>query len=641
MLLKIRGKLDSIFVTILLGILIAAFAIWGVGTGGGAVGGSNVAKVGDKEVSAQRFATMVNNQAQQYQAQMGGQMTLNQIIHGFGLIQQILQQQTTMAAFDNETSSLGMRASDSHVAEELISIPAFLLPDGSFSEQMLEQTMRSTGMTRNELLEEIRAGIARQQLVDSLTAYSAVSKDMVNTLQVVQGERRRANMITIKASEIVDIPEADEETLRSYYEANKSNYMTPVRRSYRYLLVTPDQFADKVEISDEDIQTAYDSNIGDWQKPELRNIQQAIFPTAEEAQAFADAVNAGADYATEAAQRTEFTIDELDLGDNTYDDLAVDFDAATADAVFAVAEGTITEPLETLAGYVVYKVTSITPGTERSLEDVRDDVVTLLKAERSVDLMFDFIPELEDALAEDGTLAPVAEKLSLNLATVSAVDRNGRDANGTQVITQQVEATIHAAAFAAEVGLEPEITDLNPVDNTQGIYLVEVMNEMQPEQQIYEDVSVAVRQAWEREQRQLKAGEFADLAVERLRANENPEDVAADLGGTSFDAKNVTRQPDGNSGLAANIRSLIFTIGEGKVSSERSADGDGYVVVKVNEIVPGDPATQAAAVASLRQQLINEQTNTVLSQYQAYLLAQNRPEINNALIEQLFPRDQE
>ena len=320
--------------------------------------------------------------------------------------------------------------------------------------------------------------------------------------------------------------------------------------------------------------------------------------------------------------------------------MELDFDVTTADAIFTADSGAVTAPVEGLGGYNVFRITSITEGSTITLDDVRAELTDKVKREKAIDAMFDFLPDLEDAIAEEGSITAIAARLNLDVATVSAVDNQGRNVDGNQVITQPIEQRLLSVAFVAEQGAESDLTDLNPQDNTAGSFLLEVTETFDPEEQPFEDVSSEVRTSWLAEQRQQKAGELADAALARVVAGGNVEEIAADVGGISFDAKNLARVGGENSNLSASIRRLIFSLGVDQADVDRSADGDGYVIVRVTEIVPGDPATQTAESAVLMTQLAQSQQDTLLAQYQQYLMAKNPPEINGPLIEQLFPRDQ-
>ena len=639
MLLKLRGGMDSFFVTALLGVLIAAFAIWGIGPGMLSGNNQTIATVGDTEVSTQQYANAVNRQAQQFQAQFGGQLSTQQIIQMMQLDTRILDQMVTDAAIAEHMSKLGMRASDAQVASEIRTYEAFQTSDGSFSPQMLEASLSQAGITRKDLFTDIKRNISRNQLVAVMAAGDVLPKSLATKLYVWQAERRRATMINIAASDMADIAAPSEEELASYYEDNKASYMTPERRSYRYVMLTPEQFANDVEVTEDLLLDAYDNRRDDYVQDELRSLQMVSFSDRDQAAGFIARIGAGEDFVTAAVDMTEFAATELDLGQNKRSDLITDFDEATASGVFALEVDSLSEPIESLAGWNVFKVTAIAAGSERTFDEVRGELEGFVREERGIDLMFDFLPDLEDAIAEDGDLSAAAAKLNLPLATVTGIDNQGVNTAGEQTVTQQVEYTVMQEAFRLDVGIEAEVTDLDPSDNTKGVYLVELTEIAEPAEQPLESVRNSVRSAWTAERQQAKAGELADQAKARLEAGEAAEEIALDLGGTSFDAKNVGRTAEGNSGLSENIRRLIFDLAKGETDAERSADGNGYVVVRVDDIMAGDPMAKADAVETLHANLTQQFGDELFLQYQNGLLRSFEPEVKTQLVQQLFRTD--
>ncbi|MCJ9428771.1 SurA N-terminal domain-containing protein [Kordiimonas marina] len=639
MLLKLRGGLDHILVTILLGVLIAAFAVWGIGPNLLRGNTKSVAKVGETEIDAQQFDSAVQRRAQQLQQQFGGQISADKLIPMLNLDRQVLMQMISDASVVEHSRELGLRATDDQIIEQLHKIPAFQGPGGSFNQRQMEMVLQRNHLTEKELLSDLRHGITREQLMRSMVAGAAPTKELAKVLYTWKAERRRADMINIPASSITDIAAPTDKQLKTFHDDHKSTYMTPERRSYSYIILTPDQFMDQVKLDDGELEQAYDSRKDEFAKPELRGLNQVTFKDKAAAEAFVKGVKDGKDFVKSAAKATDFSADEINIGDQNRSDLVTDYNKDISDAVFGAKKGDIVGPLESTTGWNVFQVTSITPGTSKSLDDVRDQLTKSLKRDHAVTKMFDFLPDVEDAIAAQGNIKAVAKALKLTLATVSDIDARGRKTDGTPVITQKNEYTVMQTAFHLGQGVEPEVKNLDDKDTTAGVYLVEVNKITEPQQQTLEEVKNQVQAAWMTEAKQKRAGELAEKAKTLLKSGESAEKVALDLGGTSFDAKNVTRTGSGKSGLSANIRGLIFDLPLGGIDAERAADNNGYVVVKVNEIMPGDPAADTKAVDDLYKALETQYSNEMIDQYLAYLSDRYKPEINQGMISRMFPRD--
>jgi len=639
MLLKLRGGLDSFFVTILLGLLIGAFAIWGIGPNMLAGSNQQIATVGDTEIPTNRYFSQVQNRAQQLQTQFGGQISTPEIIRMMRLDEQVLQQLIVDASVSEHMSQLGMRAPDDLVRKDLQNYEGFILPDGTLSKEMIQQALTSSGISEKEFLNDVRNGISRRHLLQSLLPEKALPRYFAEKLYVWEAERRRATMLNIAASDISGLPSPTEEDIADYYANNQANYMAPERRSYSYLMVTPEQFADKVDISEDDILAAYETRSAQYQQPERRTLQQVNFDSLAAAEAFGVAVSSGADFVEAATAVTNFTVEEIELGEFSKDDVAVTYDEATANALFALNEGSVTAPLEAFSGYSIFKIVSITAGKTTSLDEARDEIITALKEDEAIELMYDFLPDFEEAIADDPRLSIIANKLNLPLATVSDVDNRGMTPEATPAVTSEIENTILTQAFRVPQGQEVELLDLDPRDSAKGVYLVSVTAVTETKLRAIEDVRGEVIDAWTARAKQEKAGELAEVAKARLLAGEDAEAIAEELGGTSFTAKNIVRAGGENASLSDNIRRLIFETPLGTIDFERAADGNGYVVVRVDEVTSGDAAANTATVDNRLEELNSQMIDEIYAQYQAYLLQTYPAVINRPLQQQLFADD--
>lgn len=636
MLLKLRGGLNSFFVTILLGLLIAAFAIFGIGPG--MLSGSNqsVAKVGDTEVSTNRFFNAVQQRAQALQAQFGGQFSTPQLVQMMQLDQQILNQMIVEASVKEHVSSLGLRATDEQTANELRGYEAFTNLDGSFSPQLMQLALRQNNITESELLNDLRSGVARQQLINSFIVEDMIPRDLAAELYVWQAERREASLINFAASEITDIPVPTDEELLTFYQDNKSGYMTPERRSYNYLLLTPGYFAAQVEVPEGEIERMYERRSSEFAASELRTVYQVSFDTEQDAIDFINTVSDGADFTETAVANTDFAANEIDLGDNTRADIESEFSVEAADLVFSLEQNQPSAPLEDIGGWSVFMVPNITVIEGKPFDTVKADLEQEYRNEEAIDILYEQQQLIDDAMQATSDLTEITTNLSLPLAEIINVDAQGQGIDGNQIVTQQNEYIVQSAAFREELGADPSIVDINPTDPTAGFYVFKLTEISEPAQQELESVRETVVNDWIGNQKQTKAGEIADAAVQRLKSGESAELIAEELGGISFVAKNVARTGDTNSGVAANIRRLIFDLNVNAVDSEAAADGNGYVVVKVDSITAGDPESAEAAVNSLLDKLNADFQEELFVQYQAYLTERYPAEVNSILIRQLF-----
>lgn len=633
------GK-NNILVKILLTLLIASFAIFGVGGGLLNTNSGWVAKVGETEVKTNEFNQMVQNQARQYQQAFGGQLTAAEIIRRFQIDNQVLNQAMATAAFAEAGRLSGLRTTQEQISEELLELPYFQI-NGSFNRNAMETVLRNNGMTIASFERSMARDMQVQQLVQAVSAPRPENTVMASWLYAYENERRTANLVNIGLDDVGEVEAPSEEEIQAYYTANAGNYMEPERRSWRYVLLTPAVFMASIEVEEEDIVAEYERNQDEWSTPETRDIQQVGFKTRLDAENFVARYAEGGDFAAIAAEMTDFSQEEISIGTFALSDLANAYDQTTAEAVFALEAGATSDIIQDFAGFSVFRVAQINPGDNKTLEDVREEIRTRLVGDLAIDEMYDMRIQLEDELGVEPSLQIVAEKLGLTVATVTDLDASGRKPDGTLSTTTAAEQAIAQQAFTLFEGDPVELFDVNPTTADDGIFGVQLTSITPTAEKPLEDVQDQIIAALTRERKLAAAGEIAEVVMNRLKAGEVAEDVIQETGGVALAARNVGRQAQTeNSGVAANIRSLIYDLVPGEISVEQAGDGNGYVVVQLTDVNRVDVDPNSFEVAARAGQLQTTLAGELQQFYNSALLARFDRSVNNPLIQQLYYSDQ-
>ena len=106
-----QGVVGKAIMTVVMGLIIVSFVIWGVGDMLRGFTTSTVASVGGIKISAQEYRVAYDRAIQQYQRRFRRPLT-NEEARQIGLDRSILQQLLNEAAVDDETRKLGLDISD-------------------------------------------------------------------------------------------------------------------------------------------------------------------------------------------------------------------------------------------------------------------------------------------------------------------------------------------------------------------------------------------------------------------------------------------------------------------------------------------------------------------------------------------------
>src|SRR5690349_14971491 len=107
--------LGKTVMTVVMGLLVVSFAIWGIGDIFRGFGRSSLAKIGSTEIGIEQFRQLYNDRLQQLGRQLGRPISPDQA-RALGFDQQLLGQLVSETALDERARDLWLATSDAEVA---------------------------------------------------------------------------------------------------------------------------------------------------------------------------------------------------------------------------------------------------------------------------------------------------------------------------------------------------------------------------------------------------------------------------------------------------------------------------------------------------------------------------------------------
>ena len=425
MLQAMRSGAKSPVMKFFLLFLAGGFALWGIGDGTTSlIGGSDKAvSAGEESVSPREVAMEFERTRRNYLPNS----TVGEALQG-GLLNDIMGAMSRDVLFRAENRSLGLTVTRDMQRDAIVNEGSFKDELGNFSEGRFMQTLANAGMSEGEYLQRVDGVLMRDQLVGALASGSRFDEASARIVAAYDLERRRVRLTSFPVTpETIEAPTAG--ALAAYFVENKSVYDAPELRSATIASISADLIASSIEITDAEIQTAFENRIDEFSTPETRKIRQMVFDDKATADTALSRLTAGEDFAAVAADMLNWTEADTDLGTVTKTAL----DSALADVAFATATDMPAGPVETAFGHHVLVVDAITEGGAAKLDDVKEKIVDVLRAENSIGILYDKVNEFEDALGSGATLAEAAAKVGGTLAEINNVSRNGLDIDGNPI----------------------------------------------------------------------------------------------------------------------------------------------------------------------------------------------------------------
>jgi peptidyl-prolyl cis-trans isomerase D len=529
-----QGVVGKAIMTVVMGLIIVSFVIWGVGDMLRGFTSSTVATVGSEKISEQDFRYAYQRTLQQYQRRLRQPFT-NEQARAIGLDREVLQRLLSEAAIDDETRKLGLNVSDEALRAMIVSNPNFQSKSGAFDPQLFASALRDNDMNERMFVQDLRKSALRQFIVAALTAGIAAPKAAVKAEADTQGQTRAIDYFILPASAAGTLPAPSDEALKSFFNDRKAMYRAPEYRAMDVVSLEPQTLANPAEVSDADAQAAYDRVAGKdprYGSPEKRDLQQILFPNDADADAAAAKIKGGASFDHIVKERN-LKPEDVDIG-QTAKDAIIDKDEA--DAVFALPQGGVSGVLKSQFGPVIVRVKGVTPSSIKPYAEVADDIKRQVSASRAGDKIQAVHDKIEDARVSGKPLPEAAKEAGLTTQTIPAVNARGLDPSGNPVNLPD-KADLLRAAFASDVGLDE--APLQTKDN--GFVWFSIAKVEPSHDRTFEEAKPEVEAQWRADQVDKALAAKADDLVKQLRSGGTIADLAKSVGAETKSASDIHR----------------------------------------------------------------------------------------------------
>jgi peptidyl-prolyl cis-trans isomerase D len=574
--------------TLLMGGLTLSFVVWGIADIFTGVSSSGVAQVGSTEIGQQEFQRLYRNFVRNQSQQMGTDITPD-MAQKMGLPQVALQQLISRTALDNEAERLGLTTPDAELAQSVRAMSAFRGTLGTFDRPTFVQALQTAGYTEDQFLAEVRRDMTREQLNQAIVSNFLVSPTYAQALFQFLNERRAADYLILSPDLVGDVAPPSDVVLAAFVKDHPDRFSTPEYRDADFAMITLADVMGQVTVSDAQIQQEYDAHKATYVIPEKRDIQQIEFKTEKEAADARAQIDKGMSF-DDLSSRRGLKPEQLSLGTLTEAELP---DPDRAKVIFALAENQVSQPLKTaLGGYVLARVTKITPGSNKTLADVKDDIRKTLANELAANKLVDAVNAYTDARSGGSDLKEAAKKAGMKLGRLTAVDAKGLKPDGSKADVP-ADPEFLPALFKTEMG-----EDSDPFPTKAGAYFVVHVNGITPPKlKPLDQVRAQAIVDWTSEQRAKLLSAKAETLTAQAEKDKSLDNVARQMKLTVQHSPALTRQTNDTMFSATFVQRLFVAPPGGVVSGAQGSSG-GYILARVTgvshpKLDPRDPSFQA------------------------------------------------
>jgi peptidyl-prolyl cis-trans isomerase D len=601
MLQQLRKASKSPVATAVIGILVLAFALWGVADifRGGA--DTVVADVGGTTITDVEYDLQLKNQIRALSQQTKTELTMEQA-RAMGLDRNVLESAINRAALDERARRLGLTVSQDMILAQFRDDPAFRGPSGAFDPLLFQRAVQDSGFTLGSFYTQTGRDVMRRQMLTAFISGIAPPPGLTRLLYDFYSEQRTIEYLVVTPEEAGQVPEPTAAELEAFHKAHGNDmFSSPEYRSFDYVTIRPDEMAKEIEVTDADVRAEYDANKAQYEVAEQREVQQIVFPDKASADAAAARIKTPEDFATVARERG-LSAQDLTLGTVT----ASGMDPRLSDAVFKVAEGATTQPVQGPFGWVILRAAKIVPGQSKTFEEVEAQIRTTLANQRAAARMAEVSNAFEDDRASGDTIAEAAMKHGLIVRQVVAADRNGMTPEGG-VADIPLQPDFLEQVFQIETGDESDLF----MTMEGGAYAVKMNSITPPAVKPLDQVREQVREAFLAEARQ----KLLTTRVQMLADEARRTGTLAEVGRTLRRAPTTSmplRRGQTDNVVSQGLSAQLFAAAQGAIVTGAAGNNNGQVIARVVNVVHPEPDVTAMEYEQFRQGASQQLSETIV-----------------------------
>jgi peptidyl-prolyl cis-trans isomerase D len=517
MLQNIRDNSKGTIAKIIVGFIIITFALFGIesivalGSSDSApatVNGTNI-----EEVEILRLVEMQKNRFRQQFGENYDESLFNDSFLRQSALEQLIEQKVAVT----QARLLGGYVSTQSIDRAILAAPEFQ-QDGQFSSDRFKMVLRRSALTPlsyRAVLEE-QSLVTQVQLGTGLTDTALPFE--VKRQQALKAEQRDYEYVIFNTADLKKGIELSDEDVQAFYDKNKQRYKTEEKVSVDYVVLNKSDLKSDIQVDAEEIDQGYEDYLSQLGAAEERKASHILVEINDErnddaastlAKQLSVKAIAGDDFSALAKEYSDDIGSKNvggDLGFNTRGGFILEFD----DALFAMTEGDVSEPVKSQFGYHVIKLEKIRKPDIMSKADKRIDIIAEIKASQLTEVFAEMSESLAAAAFENDNIENLVANTDLGLKANKSTLFSRSQGEGITL-----NASVRNAAFDEKVLADRELSDVIELSADQ-IVVIGLSKHVEPAVKPLVDVKIIINGQLLTEKASVLATQKANALVAEL-----------------------------------------------------------------------------------------------------------------------------
>lgn len=466
MLQTMRNNAQGTLAKIIVAFIIIVFALWGVEsivTMGG--GEQATIEVDGVEITEIDIARAIDLQRTNLSRQFGDQFN-EDIFNDQFLRQAAVEQLISEKVNLNQAQKLGLAASTRVIDETILSIPAFQ-NNGRFDRELYLDVLRMNGMTPIQFRNALAGDIVVNQAQAGFALSGFATPFLTKYKTALDAEERTFEYVELPAKAFIDKVVLTADDIEQAYNNSLERFAVPEMVSVNYIEVKRDDIIAKQQASPDELQRAYEEYKQRGAANEQRQASHILIEaTADRSLAEAKELAAklkaridqGEDFAVLAKEYSD-DIGSKAIGGDIGITLRGSIDEDFENALYALAEGQVSEPVETEYGVHLIRADKVIKDAVRSLAEMKTQLELEIRTAKASDEYENKIQELSDLAFSIHSIEEAGKAASLPIKTSPLFERD----NGEGIASTE---DVREAAFAGNIVYDKEISSVIELENS-------------------------------------------------------------------------------------------------------------------------------------------------------------------------------